>query len=112
MRSPISKPTLLSIAAGFLGGALSGVFLSPQLLMAQFDPPSSSRPHKRSAATEVDAQHFVLVDSTGLVTAEIKMSDGEPEIVLYDKAGRIAWRATTHQSGIQPLLAKPISMSP
>lgn len=103
MPSLISKPTLLSVAAGFLGGAL---------LMAQFEPPSSIRPHKRPAATEVDAQRFVLVDSTGLVTAEMKMEDGEPEIVLYDKAGRIAWRATTHQSGVQPLSARRLPFSP
>jgi hypothetical protein len=111
MPSLISKPTLLSVAAGFLGGALSEALISPQLLMAQFEPPSM-RPHKRPAATEVDAQRFVLVDSTGLVTAEMKMSDDEPEIVLYDKAGRIAWRATTHQRGFQPLSDKEHRFSP
>jgi hypothetical protein len=112
MSSPISKPTLLSVSAGFLGGALAGVLLSPQLLMAQFEPPPSVRPHKRPAATEVDAQRLVLVDPTGLVTAEMKMEDGEPEIILYDKSGRIAWRATTHQSGFQPLSANSKPFSP
>lgn len=112
MPSLISKSTLLSVAAGFLGGALSAGLFSPQLLMAQLEPPPSTRPHKRPAATEVDAQRFVLVDSTGLVNAEIKLVDGEPEIVLYDKSGRIAWRATTHQSGLQPLSAKARPLTP
>lgn len=102
----LSSGTLLSIAAGLCGGFAAQVLLSPAPLLAELLPPAM-RPHKRPAATEVDAQHFVLVDSSGLVTAEIKLNEGEPEIVLYDKDGRVAWRATTHQHGFQPLLLKP-----
>lgn len=112
MPNLISKATLLSLGAGFLGGALSAMLLSPQSLMAQFEPLPPGRLHKRPAATEVDAQRFVLVDSTGVVTAEIKMNDDEPEIVLYNKKGQIAWRATTHQSGLQPLSARPARLFP
>jgi hypothetical protein len=103
----VSPVTLLSVAAGLVGGFLSQALLSPGLLMAQFQTPPSIRPHNRPAATEVDAQRFVLVDPSGVVNGEIKIDDGEPEIVLYDKKGHIAWRATTHQSGLQPLIAKP-----
>ena len=87
--------TLLSAVTGFAGG-----------YAAQLDIPPNQRPHRRSAATEVDAQRFVLVDSTGLVTGEIKMNEGEPEIILYDKQGQIAWRATTHQHGLRPVVAR------
>jgi hypothetical protein len=95
--------TFLSIAAGFAGGFVSQAFFSPQPAWAQLEIPPPMRPHKRPAATEVDAQRFVLVDSFGNVKGEIKMHDEQPEIVLYDKEGKPAWRATTNQRGFQLL---------
>ena len=73
--------------------------------MAQLVVPSEppDRPHKRPAATEVDAQRFVLVDPAGKVNGEIRMNDDEPEIILYGKDGRVAWKATIHQRGYQLL---------
>ncbi len=86
---------------------MSQALLSPTLLKAQALRPQPDRPHKRDAATEVEAQRFVLVDASGLVQGEFKLEDGEPEIVLYDKDGKAVWRATTHQRGLQPVLSKP-----
>lgn len=106
MPSLISRPTLLSIAAGFAGGFLSQALFSPQSALAQLVVPPQLRPQKRPPATEVDAQRFALVDSAGNVNAEIKLADSEPEIILYDKEGRPAWRATTHQRGYQLLNQK------
>jgi hypothetical protein len=103
MRALVSSATLVSVAAGFAGGFVSQLFFSPRAALAQLVIPPPNRPNKRPAATEVDAQRFVLVDPSGNVTGEIKMTDEQPEIVLYDKEGRPAWRATTHQQGFQLL---------
>jgi len=103
MRRVIGSATLISAAAGFGGGFISQAFFSPQAAQAQLPGPPGERPNKRPAATEVDAQRFVLVDSAGNVAGEMRMNEHEPEIILYGKDGRIAWRATTHQSGFQPL---------
>jgi hypothetical protein len=103
MRATFPSVTFASIAAGFVGGFVSQAFFSPPPLLAQLLMPPPMRPDKRPAATEVDAQRFVLVDSSGIVNGEIKMNNEQPEIVLYDKAGRPAWRATTNQRGFQLL---------
>jgi hypothetical protein len=103
MRALVSSATLVSVTAGFAGGFASQLFFSPRAGLAQLVIPPPNRPNKRPAATEVDAQRFVLVDPSGNVTGEIKMTHEQPEIVLYDKEGRPAWRATTHQQGFQLL---------
>jgi hypothetical protein len=93
---------MLSIAAGFLGGLLSQQLLSVGVAHAQMVIPAPSRPGKRPATTEVDAQRFVLVDSSGTVQGEFRMRGEKPEIVLYDKDGRVGWSATPNH-GIRPV---------
>lgn len=103
MKRWFASTTLLSVLAGFAGAFLSQWLLSPTPAYSQLVIPSPSRPEKRPAATEVDAQRFVLVDARGTVMAEIKINDGQPEIVLYDKQGRVGWKATPNPSGIRPI---------
>jgi len=105
MKTLFSRSALLSTIAAFAGGFAAQALLSPAPAYSQLVIPSPSRPQQRPAATEVDAQHFVLVDDAGHVNAEIRMNNGEPEIVLYDKYGRVGWRATPHAIGIHPVAA-------
>jgi len=103
MKNLLSGTAVLSTAAAFAGGFAAQALLSPAPAYSQLVIPPPSRPQPRPAATEVDAQRFVLVDAAGHVNAEIKMNNGEPEIVLYDKEGRVGWRATPHAMGIHPV---------
>lgn len=103
MKRILSGTALLSAVAGFAGGFVAQEFVSPVRAYGQAIVPGPSRPEWRPAATELDAQRFVLVDATGRVNAEIKMKDGEPEIVLYDKDGRVGWRAVPNAFGIHPV---------
>lgn len=101
----VRSTALISSVAGFLGGAISQWLVSPHPAYGQlYAVPEPSRPPNRPAATEVDAQSFVLVDSSGKVQAEIKLDDDGPEIVLYDKKGRVGWKATPRSgAGIHPV---------
>ncbi len=103
MKYLLRGTALLSTLAAFAGGFAAQVLLSPAPAFSQLIIPPPSRPQPRPVATEVDAQHFVLVDSTGRVNAEIRMNNGEPEIVLYDKDGRVGWRARPNAMGIHPV---------
>jgi hypothetical protein len=103
MKRWFGSTVLCSIRAGFAGAFLSHWLLSPTPAYGQLVVPPPSRPGARPAATEGDAQRFVLVDARGTVMAEIKMDDGRPEIVLYDKDGRVGWKATPNPSGIRPI---------
>jgi len=103
MKVLLGPTTFFSVLAGFVGGLVFQWLLSATPAYSQLLIPPPSRPEKRPAATEVDAQRFVLVDSTGRVNAEIKMNNGQPEIVLYDKTGRVGWKATPNSSGIRPI---------
>jgi hypothetical protein len=103
MKKFLSRTALLSAVAGFAGGFVAQEVVSPVPAYSQLIVPAPSRPEQRPAATEVDAQRFVLVDSTGRVNAEIKMKDGAPEFVLYDKDGRVGWRAVPNAFGIHPV---------
>lgn len=106
MRRIFHSTALLSSVAGFFGGAVFDWAVSPRVAHAQIYSQTPSRPQNRPAATEVDAQNFVLVDSNGKVQAEIKMEDDEPEIILYDKKGRVGWIATPKSgAGIHPVNA-------
>lgn len=104
MRNWCASTALLSVLAGFAGAFLAQWFVSPTPAYGQLLIPPPSRPERRPAATEVDAQRFVLVDAAGTVMAEIKMNNGLPEIVLYDKEGRVGWKATPNRSGIRPVV--------
>jgi hypothetical protein len=103
MKRWLGSTALCSVLAGFAGAFLSQWLLSPTPAYSQLVIPPPSRPDKRAPATEVDAQRFVLVDAKGTVMAEIKMDDGRPAIVLYDKDGRVGWKATPNPSGIRPI---------
>jgi len=46
----------------------------------------------------MQAQQFVLVDPNGRTRGEFKMDGAQPEIVLYDRDGSVAWKVTA-QSG-------------
>lgn len=103
MKRCFASTTLLSVLAGFAGALLWQGLLSPKPAYSQLVIPVPSRPGNRPTATEVDAQRFVLVDASGSVMAEIKINDRQPEIVLYDKDGRVGWKATPNASGLRPI---------
>lgn len=103
MQASIRSTTFLSAVVGLCAGALSQrLFSLPAYGQLLLQPPS--RPENRQGVKEVDAQAFVLVDSNGKVQAEIKLVNGQPEIVLYDRDGRVGWRATPSSgSGLHPV---------
>ena len=106
MKTVLRSTALISSLVGFVAGAAFDWLAAPRVAHAQLYAPPPSRPANRPAATEVDAQKFVLVDSSGKVQAEIKMEDDEPQIVLYDRKGRVGWVATPRSGGgIHPVEA-------
>jgi hypothetical protein len=69
----------LGLAAGLLGGGLSGRVLFGQPMVAQ----QSAKPSRI-----VSAEEFQLVDEKGAIRAALSMSMGGPGIILFDKAGK------------------------
>ena len=105
MHELVKRTTVLSALAGFIGGGLAHwLLLSPAPAYGQLLIPPPSRPSQRQAATEVDAQHFVLVDSAGKIQAEIRLVNDQPQIILYKRDGRIGWKATPQSGSPNPEL--------
>ena len=74
----------LSIAAGLLGGFLSH-YISPVLVHAQ----------AQAAPKEIRAQRFVLVNDNGSPAGLFGFDkDGAPNVVLFDKTGKVLWSAS------------------
>ena len=53
-------------------------------------------------AKSIEAQGFVLKDSTGNVRAALRMKGDRPVLELYDPSGRVLW-STPAKSGPVPL---------
>ena len=87
--------TLCAAAAGFVGGIASQATLSPQVVHAQTAHPVQPPAPERSAANQLTSQRFTMVDPQGHVRGEIKLENGNPEIVLYAADGQVAWKAPT-----------------
>jgi len=75
--------TVLAVAAGFVGGVASQWLLPARLVHAQVQSP-----HR------MVAQRFVLVDPKGVTKGEFKVDGDQPQIILYNKDGSVAWKAT------------------
>ena len=78
---------LCAVSAGFLGGVASQWWRPMQTVSAQLQAPR-----------QMQAQRFVLVDPNGRTRGEFRMEGAQPEIVLYDRDGSVAWKVTA-QSG-------------
>ena len=75
----------LPIAAGLLGGFLAH-YISPELVHAQ----TQAAPPK-----EISAQRFVLVNDDGKPAGLFGFDqDGQPNIILLDKTGKVLWSAS------------------
>lgn len=74
---------LLGAAAGFVGGVASQWVFPMQNVHAQVRPP-----HR------MVSQQFVLVDSKGAKRGEFKVDGEQPQIILYNRDGSVAWKAT------------------
>jgi hypothetical protein len=74
---------LCALSAGFIGGTISAWSRPMQTVSAQVQAPR-----------QIQAQRFVLLDSTGRTRGEFKMDGNQPEIVLYDRDGTTAWKVT------------------
>jgi len=71
----------LSLAAGFLGGFASR-YISPESVHAQTQAPPPV----------ITSQRFVLVNQAGNPAGLFGFDqDGNPEVVLLDKTGKVAW---------------------
>ncbi len=76
----------VSMAAGFLGGAISGGLGTA---FAQ-DRSQNERPR------EITAQRFVVVDTNGAMRAELGLdAQGRINLTLYNQRGRVVWSAPT-----------------
>ncbi|HSU31862.1 MAG TPA: hypothetical protein VLJ11_11560 [Bryobacteraceae bacterium] len=88
MRKAFSPVVILcAVSAGFVGGVASQWWRPMQTVSAQIQAPR-----------QMQAQRFVLVDPNGRTRGEFKMEGTQPEIVLYDRDGSVAWKVTA-QSG-------------
>jgi hypothetical protein len=86
--------TAIALAAGFVGGALSGGL---HTVFAQ------------QRATEITAERFAVVDSKGVKRGEFGVdAQGRVELNLYSENGRILWSAPA-RVGIVP--AGPVGPS-
>ncbi len=92
--------TLLAVAAGFVGGVASQFLLPTPLVHAQVESPP-----------RMVAQRFVLVDPKGVTRGEFKIEGDQPQIILYNRDGSVAWKATP-ESGrphVSPMTANHIA---
>lgn len=86
----------LSLATGLLGGFLSH-YISPKLVHAQ----TQAAPPK-----EIRAQRFVLVNDSGAPSGLFGFDqDGNANVILLDKAGKVTWSASGKAN------AKPLAVS-
>lgn len=46
-------------------------------------------------STTVEAQNFVLKDSSGAVMGQLTVKDGKAQLDLYDGSGKLAWSTNT-----------------
>jgi hypothetical protein len=46
-------------------------------------------------ATTVEAQDFLLKDTSGAVMGQLTVRDGKPALELYDASGKVTWSTTT-----------------
>lgn len=74
---------LLAVAGGFIGGVASQWVFPIQNVHAQVQPPR-----------RMVSQQFVLVDSKGAMRGEFKVDGEQPQIILYNRDGSVAWKAT------------------
>lgn len=74
---------VLAVAAGFGGGIASQWLLPTPLVHAQVQSPR-----------RMTAQRFVVVDSKGVTRGEFKVDGEQPQIILYNQDGSVAWKAT------------------
>ena len=89
----ITATTFCAIAAGFAGGAASQAIFSPPAASAQtarIVPPGTS---ENTAPRELSAERFVMTDTSGRVRGELKIENGNPEIILYGSDGKAIWKA-------------------
>jgi hypothetical protein len=90
----------VAMAAGFLGGAISGGLGTA---FAQ-DRSQNGRPR------EITAERFVVVDANGTTRAELGLdAQGRIDLTLYNQRRRVVWSAPTR--GIAPV-GPPIRVYP
>jgi len=111
MKKTVFTTVATALAAGFLGGAAAHSLFTAAPVHAQvrIEPPNTPspnapipRPGRRPAPGEITAERFVIVDHQGNVFGVVGMYGDHPEIDLYDKTGKVVWRAP-FRAGLMPL---------